>query len=89
MYFRNIDPSIYAVGWYNNVYGVYASFDAGTTWAAIDVPAYHQVWPGNSVDLITWITGDHERLWTYVCRFPEFRRHPHRYARCLPSGNFL
>lgn len=51
-------PMAYAVGWYNRVYGIYASSDGGTTWTAIDVPTNQQVWPGNSVDLITWITGD-------------------------------
>jgi len=51
-------PMIYAIGLLNSVYGVYASADAGATFAAINVPASQQVWPGNSVDLPTGVAGD-------------------------------
>ncbi len=51
-------PMIYAIATMSSVYGVYASADAGATWALINVPASQQIWPGNSVDDPTWVTGD-------------------------------
>lgn len=51
-------PMIYIIGCLSSVYGVYASADAGTTWAAINVPSGLRAYPGNAVDLPKWITGD-------------------------------
>lgn len=51
-------PAIYAQAWLSGVLGFYASFDSGTTWAALNVPASARVNANNSLDQITWVAGD-------------------------------
>lgn len=52
-------PSIYAYGVVGGVFAIRASFDAGATWATINVPAALQNWPLNSFDYpMGWLTGD-------------------------------
>ena len=45
-------PSIYIVGWVNNVYGIWQSDDEASSWAQIGL------WPNDSLDTIKTITGD-------------------------------
>lgn len=51
-------PAIYAYGYLGGVNGMYASFDAAVTWAAISAPSQAQTWPNNSLDYIEYVTGD-------------------------------
>ena len=45
-------PSIYIVGWVNNIYGIWQSDDEASSWAQIGL------WPNDSLDTIKTITGD-------------------------------
>ena len=45
-------PSIYLVGWYNNVYGIWQSTDDANSWTQVGQ------WPLNSIDGIKTISGD-------------------------------
>lgn len=51
-------PAIYAYAAYSSVLGMYESDDGGATWALISVPASQQVWPKNSQDFVTYVSGD-------------------------------
>lgn len=51
-------PVIYAQAWLSGVQCICQSNDGGATWAAISAPASQQIWAVNSVDEVTWITGD-------------------------------
>ena len=45
-------PSIYIVGWVNNIYGIWQSDDEASSWNMIGT------WPNDSLDQIKTITGD-------------------------------
>jgi Bacterial Ig domain len=51
-------PAIYTEAWLNGVKCICASYDGGTTWAALNIPTGILAWALDSVDLVTTVSGD-------------------------------